>query len=116
MRNPEILEAPRPGKEKKFRTDASAHGLGEGFLQASDEGWRPVALISKLLKKTNLLYAAEEKECLVRVHELRKLRIYLHGEKIVVVTDQLSLKWLLSLQKHRDRLTRWAISIQELDF
>lgn len=34
----------------------------------------------------------------------------------VVVTDHLSLKWLLSLKEPRQRSQRWMLEVQEFDF
>lgn len=98
LSNSEILWAPRPVKKKKVLTDASAYGLEGMFLRANDEGWRPVAFNRKQLKKAELLYAVHEKECFAVVHSLKKRRHYLHGEELIIVTDQLSLRPILSLQ------------------
>lgn len=39
----------------------------------------------------------------------------MHGEPFVVVTNHLTLKWLMSLKDSRDKLARWVIEIQDYD-
>lgn len=98
-------------------TDASAYGLGVVLLQEEGDGrWRPVAFASRVLNKAERNYAPTERECLAVVFALHKWRYYLHGETFVVVTDHLSLKWLLSLKDPRHRLARWVLEIQDFDF
>ena len=50
------------------------------------------------------------------MHSLQKWSHYLHSESFTVVTDHLSLKWLLSLKDPREKLARWVIEIQDFDF
>lgn len=49
-------------------------------------------------------------------HSLRRWRYYLHGEMFKVVSDQLTLKWLLSLKDPRKRLARWVLEVMDFDF
>lgn len=117
LSDPEILVAPVRGLPKKIMTDASSYGLGGVLLQQMENGiWRPVSFTSKLMKLSERKFTATEKECLAIVHALRKWRHYLHGEKFRVITDHLALRWLLSLKDPRERLARWVVDIQELDF
>ncbi len=110
LSDPEVLAAPRRGAEKKVMTDASSYGLGGVLLQKDSEGaWRPVAYTSKTLKKSELAYTVTEKECFAVVHALRKWRRYLYGERFLVVSDHVALKWLLSLKDPRERLARWVL-------
>eukprot|EP00171_Calliarthron_tuberculosum_P002219 IDg2219t1 len=117
LSDPQILVAPKRGLPKKVMSDASSYGLRGVLLQQEENGdWLPVAFTSRQLKKAELAYPVHQKECLAIVHALKKWRHYLYGEKFLVVTDQMSLKWLLSLQEPRDRLARWVLEIQDYDF
>ena len=117
LHDPEILVAPRRGMRKRVMTDASSYGLGGVLLQETEEGkWRPVCFTSRLLKQSERKFTATEKECLAIVHSLRKWRHYLHGERFLVVTDHLALRWLLSLKDPRERLARWVVDVQDFDF
>ena len=107
LRNPEILVAPRRGMVKKVMTDASSYEPGGFLLQMSTNGkWRPVCFTGRLLRLAERKFTATEKECLAVVHALRKWRHYLHGERFVVVTDHLALRWLRSHKEPRERLAR----------
>lgn len=117
LSNPEILAAPRRGAAKRVMTDASAYGLGGVLLQETKDGkWQPVSFTSRLLRKAERNYAPTEREFLAVIHALQKWRHYLHGEHFTVVTDHLSLKWLLSLKDPREKLARWVIEVQDFDF
>ncbi len=70
----------------------------------------------ELLKKSELSYTVAEKKCFAVVHALQKWRRYIYGEKFVVVSDLLALKWLLSLKDPRERLARWVSKVVEFDF
>ena len=62
-------------------------------------------------------YTVTEWECLSVVHALRKWRYYLHGgPELIVETDHLSLKWLMSLKKPRGMLARWMVEVEEFQF
>lgn len=47
---------------------------------------------------------------------LKKLHHCLYGEHFEIVTDQLSVKWLMSLQDSGDRLARRVLKIQSYLF
>lgn len=107
LSDPDVLMAPERGAPKRVMTDASTYGLGGVLLQQDKEGqWRPVSFTSRTLRKSERNYAPTERVCLAIVHALVKWRHYLHGEQFVVVKDQLSLKWLLSLKDPREKLAR----------
>lgn len=115
LSNPSFLAAPIRGAPKHVMTDSSAYSLGGVLLQCREDGnWQPVAFTSRKLKKAERNYAPTERECLAVVHAMEKWRHYLHGEQFTVVTDLLSLKWLLSLKDPREKLARWVIEIQDL--
>lgn len=117
MSYPESLKPLTRGIKRKVTTDASAYGLGGVLLQRGDDGsWNPVSLTSRQLKKVELAYPVHEKECFAVVYALKEWRHYLHGEAFEVVTDQMSLKWLLGLQEPRDRLARRVLEIQDFEF
>ena len=62
-------------------------------------------------------YTVTEQECLAVVHALRNWRCYLHCDAdLIVETDHLFLKWLMSLKEPRGRLMRWMVDVQEFEF
>ena len=76
-----------------------------------------MAFTSRKTTDAEVIYTVTERECLAMVHALRKSRCYLHGEPdLIVETDHLSLKWLMSLKEPRGRLARWMVEVQDFEF
>ncbi|RVW87328.1 Transposon Tf2-2 polyprotein [Vitis vinifera] len=70
---------------------------------------------SKTLNEAQRNYTTTEKELLVVVFALDKFRAYLVGSFIIVFTDHLALKYLLTKQDAKARLIRWILLLQEFD-
>ncbi|KAL6347463.1 hypothetical protein AAG906_025708 [Vitis piasezkii] len=70
---------------------------------------------SKTLNEAQRNYTTIEKELLVVVFALDKFRAYLVGSFIVVFTDHLALKYLLTKQDAKARLIRWILLLQEFN-
>ena len=49
------------------------------------------------------------------VFALEKFRSYLLGTKVIVYTDHVALKYLLSKKEAKPRLIRWVLLLQEFD-
>ncbi len=49
------------------------------------------------------------------VWAVQKLKIYLLGSKIRIVTDHHALCWLMRKRDLAGRLTRWSLQLQDLD-
>ena len=89
--NTDSLAAQRRGVPKKVMTDAISYGLGGALLQLEEDStWRPVSFTSRQLKKAEISHPVHQKGCLAVVQALKKWKHYLHGERFVVVADQLS--------------------------
>ena len=56
-----------------------------------------------------------EKDLLAVVYALEKFRPYILGSKIVIYTDHVDLKYLLSKKEAKPRLIRWVLFLQEFD-
>ena len=70
---------------------------------------------SKTLNEAQRNYTTTEKELLVVVFALDKFHAYLVGSFIIVFTDHLALKYLLTKQDAKARLIRWILLLQEFD-
>ena len=75
-----------------------------------------VAFYSKMLKNEQLNYATTEKECLALISGIKHFRIYLEFQKFYCFTDHKALKWLMTIKTENDRLIRWSLYLQGLDF
>ena len=54
-------------------------------------------------------YTTIEKELLVVVYALDKFRAYFVGSDIIIFTDHLALKYLITKQNAKARLIRWVL-------
>ncbi|RVW82329.1 Retrovirus-related Pol polyprotein from transposon 17.6 [Vitis vinifera] len=70
---------------------------------------------SKTLNEARMNYTTIEKELLAVVFALDKFRAYLVGSFIVVFTDHLALKYLLTKKDAKARLIRWILLLQEFN-
>ena len=60
-------------------------------------------------------YTTTEKELLAEVYALDKFQAYLVGSNIIIFTDHLALKYLLTKQNAKARLIRWVLLLQEFN-
>ena len=60
-------------------------------------------------------YTTTEKEFLVVVFTLEKLRPYLLGSKTVIFTDHSALKYLMTKKEAKARLIRWILLLHGFD-
>jgi hypothetical protein len=70
---------------------------------------RVVAYWSRVLKSSENLYSATEKEALALRDALMKFQPYLEGEKIVAITDHAALTWSKTFQNVNRRLLVWGL-------
>ena len=70
---------------------------------------------SKTLNEAQRNYTTTEKELLAVVYALDKFRAYLVGSDIIIFTDHLALKYLLTMQDAKARPIRWVLLLQEFN-
>jgi len=115
--NPPILALPRQDAPFTLDVDASDYQLGACLLQEQDDGQlAPCGYFSKTLLPAERNYSAVEKECLAVVWAILQLRPYLERVRFTVRSDQVALRWLLSLKDPSGRLARWRLRLAEFDF
>ena len=71
---------------------------------------------SKLLDDAQINYTTIEKELLAIVYTSDKFRSYLVGQKVIVYSDHVALKYLLSKKDTKPRLLWWILMLQEFDW
>lgn len=102
-----ILVAPIRERPERVMTETGTYWLGAVLLQLEKEDkWAVVSFLSRVFKKAERNYAPPKQKCLAVGHRMRKWRPYLHGDFSTVVTEHLSLKWMMSLKDPREKLTR----------
>jgi len=101
-----VLACPDFSEKFVLQTDASDIGLGAVLTQTIQGTERVIAFATRRLIAAEENYSATEKECLVIVWAIRKLRCYLEGYRFEVITDHLALKWLNSIDNPTGRIAR----------
>ena len=67
------------------------------------------------MNDAQLNYATTEKELLAIVFAFDKFRPYLIGNKVIVHTNHLAIKYLMTKNDEKLRLIRWVLLLQEFD-
>ena len=91
-----IIQPPDWKLPFKIKCDASDYAVGAVLGQCRDKQHYAISYASKTLTVPHLNYATMEKELLVVVFAMDKFRSYLVGAKVIVYTDHVVLKYLLT--------------------
>jgi hypothetical protein len=107
-----VLELPNFAQPFVIECDASRLGVGAVLMQAN----RPIAYLSKALKRSALQMSTYEKELFALVTTIKKWRPYLLGQPLFVKTDQQSLKFLLEQKVGTLFQQKWITKLLGYDF
>ncbi|XP_015955491.1 uncharacterized protein LOC107479905 [Arachis duranensis] len=99
----------------KLMCDASDVAIGTVLEQKKDKLHHVIYYASKMLNEAHKNYTTIEKGLLAIVYAFDKFRQYLIGSKVVVYTNHIALKYLMSKQDAKPRLIRWVLLLQEFD-
>ena len=91
-----IIQPPDWKLPFKIMCDASDYAVGAVLGQCRDKHHYSISYASNTLIGPQLNYAITEKELLAVVFAMDKFRSYLVGAKVIVYTDQATLKYLLT--------------------
>ena len=80
--------------------------------QWKDKQVYAIYYISHMLDEAQINYAITEKELLAVVYTMDKFLSYLVGSKVIVYTDHLTLKDLLTKNNAKPRLIGWILLLQ----
>jgi hypothetical protein len=112
MSTPPVLILPNFTLPFQLETDASGTGLGAVLMQKG----QPIAFFSKAIGVKAAALSIYEKEALAILEALRKWRHYLLGNKLIIKTDQRSLKYLSSQRLLEGIQHKLMLKLLEFDF
>ena len=95
--------------------DASDYAIGAVLGQREDKKDFVIYHANKTLDSAQDNYTTTKKEFLAVVFALEKFRPYIIGPPVTIFTDHAVLKYLLSKQDTKPRLTRWILLCQEFN-
>ena len=113
--SPPIMRSPNWDLPFEIMCDASDYAIGAVLGQREDKKAFVIYYASKTLDSTQANYTTTEKEFLAVVFALEKFRSYIVGSPVTIFTDHAALKYLLSKQDTKPRLTRWILLCQEFN-
>ena len=113
--SPPIMRSPNWNLPFEIMCDASDYAIGAVLGQREDKKAFVIYYASKTLDSAQANYTTTEKEFLAVVFALEKFRSYIVGSPVTIFTDHAALKYLLSKQDTKPRLTRWILLCQEFN-
>jgi hypothetical protein len=114
--SPPILACPNYKYAFVIQCDASGYAIGGALTQTYDGGDHVIVYLSRALTQQERNYSATEREALAVIYCLEKLRPYIEGLHVDIITDHFSLVWLFNLKNPTGRLARWISRFQQFDF
>ncbi|CAL2255753.1 unnamed protein product [Prunus armeniaca] len=110
-----IIVAPDWDLPFEIMCDASDYAVGAVSGQRRNKSLLVIYYASRSLNDAHQNYTTTEKELLAVIFSLDKFRPYLIGAKVIVYTDHLALKYLLSKKDAKPRLIHRVLLFQEFD-
>jgi len=110
-----VIQPPDWSLPFEIMCDASDYVVDAVLGQRKDTKPYVIYYASKTLNGAQMNYTTTEKELLAVVFACDKFRFYLVGSPVVVFSDHVALKYLLSENDSKARLVRWILLLQEFD-
>ncbi|XP_031101912.1 uncharacterized protein LOC116005814 [Ipomoea triloba] len=110
-----IIQSPNWDLPFELMCDASNYAVGAVLGQKVGRVSHVIYYASRTLDIAQSNYTTTEKELLAIVFALEKFRSYLLGTKVIVYSDHVALKYLLSKKEAKPRLIRWMLLLQEFN-
>ena len=113
--SPPIMRSPNWNLPFEIMCDASDYAIGAILGQREDKKAFVIYYASKTLDSAQANYTTKEKEFLAVIFALENFRSYIVGSPVTIFTNHAALKYLLSKQDTKPRLTRWILLCQEFN-
>ena len=95
--------------------DASDYAVGVVLGQRIGKASHAIYYASRTLNDAQRNYSTTEKEFLAIVFALEKFRSYLLGTKVIVYSDHVAIRYLMTKKEAKPRLIRWILILSEFD-
>src|SRR3954470_60104 len=117
LTSPPVLVAPVAGKPFLLYVRSMDHYLGALLAQHNDEGYKQaIYYLSRTLLGAEHRYRPVERECLALAFAVQKMRHYLVGQTIHVVSKVNPLRLLMTKPFFLNgRLAKWALLLSQYD-
>nr|KAJ0213977.1 hypothetical protein LSAT_V11C400224130 [Lactuca sativa] len=110
------MQAPNWDHPFEIICDASNYAIGAVLGQKNGRASHVIFYASRTLDNAQSNYSTTEKALLAIVFAWEKFRQYLLGTKVIVYSDHVALKYLMTKKDAKPRLIRWILLLQEFDF
>lgn len=112
-----VLRHYDPDRKLRMETDASGTAYAGILSQKWEDGWHPIAYLSRKFSGPELNYPIYDKELMAIVMSFRQWRHYLEGApEIEVWSDHQNLRRFMSQSVLNGRQARWLIQLAPYDF
>ena len=112
LMSPPIMRSPNWALPFEIMCDASDYAIRAVLGQREDKKAFVIYYANKTLDSAQSNHTTMEKEFLAIVFALEKFRSYIVGSSVTIFTDHAALKYLLSKQDTKPRLTRLILLCQ----
>ena len=110
-----IMAAPEWDQGFEIMCDASDFAMAAVLGQRKEKIFRTIYHASRTFNGAQENYSTTEKEMLAVVFACEKFRQYILGSYVIIHTDHVPIKYLMSKKEAKPRLLRWVLLLQEFD-
>ena len=109
-----IIQPPDWNLPFEIMCDASDYAVGAVLGQRKNRKVHAIYYASKTLNEAQVNYATTE-ELFAVVFAFENFRSYIVNSKVIVYTDHVAIKYLLTKKDAKPRIIRWILMLQEFD-
>ena len=110
-----IVVAPDWNLPFELMCDVSDYAIAAVLGQKRVRTFQVIFYANRTLNEAQLNYATTEKKLLAIVFAFDKFRSYLISNRVIVHTNHLAIKYLMTKKDAKPRLIRWVLLLQEFD-
>ena len=110
-----IVVAPDWNLPFELMCDVSDYAIAAVLGQKRVRTFQVIFYANRTLNEAQLNYATTEKKLLAIVFAFDKFRSYLISNRVILHTNHLAIKYLMTKKDAKPRLIRWVLLLQEFD-